>query len=65
MPDKEPKCACGRSAMLHTIWKYNTDTPEYLCCTCYVKAGHPPCDWHPECMATAGRGDETVEWKTA
>jgi hypothetical protein len=24
-----------------------------LCCECYVRAGHPPADWHPECVAAA------------
>ena len=23
-----------------------------MCCVCYVKAGNPPADWHPECMLT-------------
>lgn len=25
-----------------------------LCCECYVKAGNPPSDWHPDCMRTFG-----------
>ena len=24
-----------------------------MCCECYVKAGHPPVDWHADCMQTA------------
>jgi hypothetical protein len=24
-----------------------------LCCECYVRAGHEPAQWHPDCMAAA------------
>jgi len=24
-----------------------------MCCHCYVRAGHEPAEWHPECMAAA------------
>jgi hypothetical protein len=29
-----------------------------LCCECYVKAGHAPADWHPECMEAAAALEE-------
>ncbi len=61
---KEPKCACGRKAS-HEIWKPGSDTPEYLCCECHVKAGHAPTDWHYECMVVVGRGEDTVDWDAA
>jgi hypothetical protein len=30
-----------------------------LCCTCYVKEGFPPADWHPTCMEAYKRISNT------
>jgi hypothetical protein len=45
--NQTPDCACGQ------VSNHTTHGPEgtiYRCCSCYVKAGCPPADWHPECM---------------
>jgi hypothetical protein len=40
-------CKCWQHLARHRV---NGDR---LCCECYVKAGHAPADWHPDCMAAA------------
>jgi len=42
------KCKCGKAAM-HVIWSVRTGKT-YQCCSCYVKDGNPPSDWHRDCM---------------
>lgn len=29
---------------------HHVGTSQRLCCACYVADGHPPADWHTECM---------------
>ena len=41
-----PRCACGKQANHY----FGDDTG--MCCRCYVLDGHPPADWHIECMTT-------------
>ncbi len=55
MKEKERICArCGERPARHTIFR-NGGVPEEeaLCCICYVNAGNPPADWHPDCMEAA------------
>lgn len=34
---------CGTNPVNHQV------SDQYLCCQCYVEAGHPPAVWHPDC----------------
>ena len=41
---------CGEGKAMHAGAFYDGRT-EYACCRCFVRAGHPPSDRHPLCMA--------------
>ncbi len=43
--DGKEKCACGDNAN-----HWSSREPRLQCCFCYVRAGNPPSDWHPDCM---------------
>jgi hypothetical protein len=42
-------CNCGRASS-HRIWSIDLGEYVYYCCTCYVAAGNPPAESHPECI---------------
>ena len=52
------RCECGSIAS-HTVCG---EEDKRLCCTCYVKLGNPPADWHIGCMRAHGREKEVVNW---
>jgi hypothetical protein len=44
----DQRCACGK------YWKHvslTTTGDYYRCCSCHIKAGGTPADWHDECMS--------------
>jgi hypothetical protein len=52
--DMENKCTkCQINKPMHTYYDpINNPPQQFLCCECYVKAGNPPADWHPDCIKT-------------
>lgn len=47
------KCSCGKQAN-HTSWQMGVTS--YFCCKCWVTAGHPPADWHSDCIKAFQQG---------
>lgn len=56
MPTHRVCYNCAKDWASHTVT--NGGHTEYFCCACYVAAGNPPADWHPDCMAASKRAHE-------
>jgi len=53
---KEPCSNCGG----HAMHRVNNDV---MCCECYIKSGHSPADWHPECCKWHLKLHPPKKWK--
>jgi len=44
-----PCTECNQNEAMH--WVSKSGIERNLCCSCHVKEGNPPANWHPDCMS--------------